>query len=349
LQKLVEAEGWMFPIDLGSRGSCQVGGNAATNAGGCRVIKYGNTRASVLGLEAVLADGSVIGPPNKLVKNNSGYSLTQLLVGSEGTLGVITRLALKLVPLPAARHSLLLALAPATTPERGLDHVLRRCKFELGGALSAAEAMWPDFLAGAVAARPQVRSLPAGFANRLALLVELEGDRHEALARMAESFAEKLFEEGLIEEAVLPASERDAQSLWQLRECIPELQAGIRPYVGFDLGLDPAQYEAFVRRARERLARTLPQVRAYFFGHVGDGNLHAMIGPCRTPEEVREAELALYEQLTPLATCVTAEHGVGRKKKAYLGSSRSPADIEAMKAIKRALDPQGILNPGRIF
>ncbi|MDO8301449.1 FAD-binding oxidoreductase [Lacisediminimonas sp.] len=345
LQTMVEAEGWMFPIDLGSRGSCQLGGNAATNAGGCRVVKYGNTRDVILGLEAVLADGSVIGPPNKLVKNNSGYSLSQLLVGSEGTLGIITRLALKLVPKPAARRSFLLALAP----DAGLQTVLQRCKFGLGGALSAAEAMWPDFIEGVVAARGAGRALPASFAGRPALLVEVEGESHDVLARLTEDFASELMEQGLVLDAILPASERDAQQLWMLRESIPELQAPIRPYVGFDLGMDPAGYESFVLLAKAQLQKDLPAVKSYFFGHVGDGNLHALVGPCRSPEEMQLAEQALYRHLKPLETCVTAEHGVGRKKKSYLASSRSAPDIAAMKAIKHSLDPLGILNPGRIF
>ncbi len=345
LQELVEAQGWMLPIDLGSRGSCQIGGNAATNAGGCRVVKYGNMRASVLGMEAVLADGAIIGPPNRLIKNNAGYSLSNLLIGSEGTLGVITRLALRLLPLPPVRRTLLVAVAPGTS----VDTLLARSKFMLRGALSAFEAMWADFLEEASRLPHAKRALPAGFHGKRAVLIEVEGDSDSQLADLIEVFAARLLEDDLIEDAVLSASQRDAQDLWSMREAVAEIQARIRPYVGFDLGLPAKDYDRFATAAKERLSQALPQARSFFFGHVGDSNLHALVGPCRSAEEQELAENALYGLLKPLATSVTAEHGVGRKKKRFLAHSRSPAEIEAMKALKRALDPNRILNPGRIF
>lgn len=345
LQELVEAEGWSFPLDLGSRGSCQIGGNAATNAGGSRVIKYGNTRNMVLGLEAVLADGSIIGPPNQLVKNNAGYSLAQLLVGSEGTLGVMTKLALRLVPRPAARLCALLAM-PHGVP---LDSLLHRCRQELGGALSAFEVMWPEYVQAAQAACGEGRALPGGFQGRRAVLAEVEGDCEASLAGRLEQVLARACEDGLVHDVVLSASGKDARQLWQIRESVGEIQAGIRPYAGFDLGMPARDYDRYVQQARDCLAATGLPVQAYFFGHAGDGNLHAVIGPCHTSQARQQVEAALYDLLPRYTTTVTAEHGVGRKKKAMLARARTGADIAAMAAIKRALDPANILNRGRIF
>jgi FAD/FMN-containing dehydrogenase len=345
LQRQVEAQGWMFPIDLASRGSCQIGGNAATNAGGCRVVKYGNTRESVLGLEAVLANGAVIGPPNRLVKNNAGYSLTGLMIGSEGTLGVITRLALRLVPLPPVRRTVLVALADHVP----VDKLLLHSKLALRDALSAFEVMWSDFVEEASRLRLTGPKLPAAFSGKRAVLIEVEGSADSALTALIEGFVSKQIEDGLIVDAVMSTSARDALDLWSIRELVPEIQKPIRPYVGFDLGLPANRHDSFVAAAKVRLAERLPGVRSFFFGHVGDGNLHALVGPCVSAKEQRLAESALYELLTPLSSTATAEHGIGRKKKNYLTHSRSRNDIETMKTLKRALDPNHILNPGRIF
>jgi FAD/FMN-containing dehydrogenase len=345
LQRMVEAQGWMFPVDLAARGSCQLGGNAATNAGGCRVVKYGNMRESVLGVEAVMANGAISGPPNRLVKNNAGYSLSNLLVGSEGTLGVITRLALRLVPLPPVRQTMLLALADHVA----VDAVLSRARRLLGNMLSAFEAMWPDFIDKALQLPTTKRALPSSFKGRKVVLIELEGANESSIANAAEAFAESMFAEELVQDAVMAASSRDGMELWALRESVAEIQAEIRPYAGFDLGLDAKEHGRFVDAAKVRLGDLMPHVQSFFFGHVGDGNLHAVLGPLPTLEERALAERTLYEMLPPKVSSVTAEHGIGRKKKAFLPLSRSSADIETMKAIKLALDPNRILNPGRVF
>lgn len=345
LQRLVEAQGWMFPVDLAARGSCQLGGNAATNAGGCRVVKYGNMRESVLGVQAVMAKGAISGPPNRLVKNNAGYSLSNLLIGSEGTLGVITSLALRLVPLPPVRQTMLLALADHVV----VDTLLSRGRRLLGNMLSAFEAMWPDFVDKALQLPTTKRALPSSFQGKRVVLIELEGADESGVANAAEAFAESLFAEELVQDAVMASSSRDGMELWALRESVAEIQAEIRPYAGFDLGLDAKEHGRFVDAAKARLGDLMPHVQSFFFGHVGDGNLHAVLGPLSTPEERNLAERTLYELLPHHVSSVTAEHGIGRKKKAFLPLSRSSADIEAMKAIKLALDPNRILNPGRVF
>jgi FAD/FMN-containing dehydrogenase len=345
LQRTVEAEGWFFPVDIGARGSCQIGGNVATNAGGSRVVKYGNVRDSVLGLEAVLADGSVLGPPNRLFKNNAGYSMASLMVGSEGTLGVVTRAAFRLVPLPPVRRTALLAVAPNV----GVEELLFECRCRLREALSAFEVMWPDYVDEALRVGTAGRSLPGGFAGRRAVLLEVEGGNDVALGDELEQCLMELIEAGTLVDVVVSSSSRDAAALWAIRESVGEIQAGIRPYVGFDLGMSADAHDGFVGAAKELLAQRIPHAKSFFFGHAGDGNLHAVVGPCATPEHRECVEEALYSLMPPMVTSVTAEHGVGRKKKRYLARSRSADEIRAMKTLKRALDPNLILNPGRVL
>ncbi len=345
LQRAVEADGWSFPIDLASRGSCQVGGNVATNAGGSRVLKYGCVRESVLGLEAVLADGTIIGPPNRLVKNNAGYSLSSLMVGSEGTLGVVTKVALRLVRLVSARRTALIALATDTT----IDALLSRIRRGLSDSLSAFEVMWPDYVQGAIRSRGMTRELPSSFQEARVVLIEVEGDTDYALGELLESCLSACVEDELILDVIMSASSRDAMSLWAIREALPEIQSHIRPYVGFDLGIPAGEHDAFVVAAKKLLHERAPAMKSYFFGHAGDDNLHAVVGPCPSPEERMWVETTLFNLLVPGRFSVTAEHGIGRKKKVYLPKSRSLGDITAMRAIKNSLDPHWILNPGRIF
>ena len=345
LQRTAEAEGWFFPVDIGARGSCQIGGNVATNAGGSRVVKYGNTRDSVLGLEVVLADGSVLGPPNRLFKNNAGYSLASLLIGSEGTLGVVTRVAFRLVPLPPVRRTALLAVAA----DVGVGELLFECRRRLGETLSAFEVMWPDYVDEALRLGAAGRSLPAGFSGRRAVLVEVEGADDIALGDLLEQCLMELVEAGTLMDVVVSSSSRDAISLWAIRESVGEIQAGIRPYVGFDLGMSADAHDQFVSDAKNLLSQRIPHVKSFFFGHAGDGNLHAVVGPCTESDQRDCVEEALYSLMPPMVTSVTAEHGVGRKKKRYLARSRSPDEIAAMKTLKRALDPNLILNPGRVL
>ena len=345
LQAELETFGWTFPVDLASRGSCQIGGNAATNAGGSRVIKYGNTRESVLGLEAVLADGSVLGPQNRLKKNNAGYALAPLFIGSEGSLGVITRLAIRLVPVYPARRTALLALSDAVN----VSDLLKNAKLILRDALCAFEVMWQDFMSAAALVQGSKRALPLSFAGKRAALIEIEGDSDAAIDDLLETFVSKQLEAGTLEDAVVSTSNQTAKDLWAIRDSVAEIQATMRPYVGFDFGIPARDHDRFVAEAKGRLAKEVPQCGSYFFGHIGDGNLHALVGPCASPAERSHVESLLYGLLQPLETSITAEHGIGRKRKAFLSLSRSDADIETMKRLKRALDPHSILNPGRVF
>ena len=344
LQRVVEAEGWSFPLDLGSRGSCQIGGNIATNAGGSRVVKYGTTRSSVLGLEAVLGDGTVIGPPNRMLKNNAGYSLASLMVGSEGTLGIITRAALRLVPLAPMLRTAMLALAPSAS----IGELLHGCRRRLRDSLSAFEVMWPDYVAGAIAAGAG-RELPPAFANARVVLIEVEGTDNESLSAQLESVLGELLDSALLTDVVLSNSARDAADLWRIREAVAEIQAEIRPYVGFDLSIALSDFDEFVVRAKNALNERTPELQSFFFGHAGDSNLHAVVGPCTSAATREIVEDTIYSLLTPLSTSVSAEHGIGRKKKRYLSQSRSAAEIDAMRRLKATFDPHLILNRGRVF
>ena len=345
LQSEAETVGWTFPIDLASRGTCQVGGNASTNAGGCRVIKYGTTRESVLGVEAVLANGDVLGPPNRLLKNNAGYSLSSLFIGSEGTLGVIGRLALRLLPVPPVRRTLLVALNDIAN----VADVLAAARLSLRDTLSAFEVMWEDFVEAALLLPGNARQLPPSFWGRRAVLIEVEGNDEVSTDSMLERYVSAQMENGALVDAVLSVSNQDAQNLWAIRDSVAEMQAGMRPYVGFDLGVAPAKHDAVVKGAKHELSRSLPRCKSVFFGHVGDGNLHAVVGPCASGEERAEVDRIVYGLLPPRESSITAEHGVGRKRKSFLLQSRTQTELNAMKTLKAAMDPNNILNRGRIF
>ncbi|MDR6397497.1 FAD-binding oxidoreductase [Herbaspirillum seropedicae] len=345
LQNELASSGWSFPIDLASRGSCQIGGNAATNAGGTRVVKYGSTRESILGLEAVLADGKIIGPPNRLRKNNAGYAMAPFFIGSEGTLGVISRLALKLVPVCPVRRTALLALADSVN----VSQVFGAAALALQESLCAFEVMWEDFVTAAAQVQARKRDLPRSFQGKRALLLELEGHSEQVIDGLLENFAAQQMEAGAVEDAVVSDSSQSAMDLWAIRDSVAEIQAGMRPYVGFDLGIIASRHDEFVTLAKARMEVEMPQCSVYFFGHIGDGNLHALVGPCASATERLAVESLIYSLMPPLESSITAEHGVGRKRKNFLDLSRSATDVDTMKRIKRALDPHSILNPGRVF
>lgn len=335
----------MLPVDFGARGSCTIGGMIATNAGGNRVLKYGMTRDMVLGLEAVLADGRVIGRLTGLTKDNTGYPLHQWLVGSEGTLGIVTRAVLRLHPQPLARHTAFLALDDFSHVLHALDFLQRAG----GGMLSAFELMWDAFYrlntdpdAGC---RPV---LPQG--SLYYALIEVDsfdasgGERFEALI-------EHIWGQGWVADGVIANSERERDAMWAIRE---GTEAERRRYAAtecFDVSLSLTAMPDYVERISQRLA-ALGQV-LHVFGHVGDGNLHLLIGYPQDALAHAAAQLdcaeIIYGELARLQGSISAEHGIGTHKKAWLHYSRSEAEINAMRTVKHALDPRGILNPGKIF
>lgn len=343
LQEAAEAADLSFPLDLGARGSATLGGNAATNAGGNRVIRYGMTRDMVLGLEAVLADGTVVSSMNRLIKNNAGYDLKQLFLGTEGTLGVITRLVVRLRERPRSQNVALVALPSFTALAAFLKHMDRH----LGGNLSAFEAMWSDFYQ-LVTSPPASHRPPLPQVHAYYVLVEaLGGDQAADEARFSASLAAAQ-EHGLIVDAVLAASDRERKSLWALRDDVTQLFR-FGPVFTFDVSVPMAATETYVAQVRASLAERFPQHRCWVFGHLGDGNVHLAVQVDQpTPEIRHQAEAAVYEPLAAIGGSISAEHGVGLEKKPWLHLCRSPSERALMGALKQALDPKGILNSGKV-
>lgn len=344
-QQAAAAADLMVPVDFGARGSCTIGGMIATNAGGNRVLKYGMTRDMVLGLEAVLADGSVIGRLSGLTKDNTGYPLHQWLIGSEGTLAIVTRAVLRLHPQPQQRHTALLALNDFSDVLHVLDFLQRAG----GGMLSAFELMWDAFYrlntdpdAGC---RPV---LPHGY--RYYALVEVDSFDASGRERF-DALIEHIWDRNWIADGAIASSERERKDMWDIRE---GSEAERRRYAAtecFDVSLALTAMTDYVERITQRLA-ALGQV-LHVFGHVGDGNLHLLVGyqqdALAHPAAQRQSAEIIYGELAAVQGSISAEHGIGTHKKAWLHFSRSKADVDAMRAVKHALDPHGILNPDKIF
>jgi len=343
LQEAAEEKGLAFPLDLGARGIATLGGNAATNAGGNRVLRFGMMREMVLGLEAVLADGTVIPAMNRLIKNNSGYDLKQVFIGSEGTLGVITRLALRLREKPL-RQEVAFVAAPDFD---ALAALLKHMDRALGGALSAFEVMWPEFYA-LVTTPPAAGRAPLAPGAPYYVLIESLGGGGTGDAERFQAALEQAAEEGLIADAVVAKSGAERAAIWALRDDVLQTVRWGMPFA-FDVSLPIAAMPAYVDGVQAGLRGKWPQVRVFVFGHMGDGNLHIVVSPDGLPEDARAAvERIVYAPLGEVGGAISAEHGIGLEKKPWLPVSRSAAEIALMQTLKQALDPKNILNPGRV-
>ncbi len=344
VQEAAAAEGLMFPLDLGARGSCTVGGNAATNAGGVRVIRYGMMRQNVLGLEAVLADGRVMTSMNRMLKNNAGYDLKQLFIGSEGTLGVITRLVLRLVEMPRSQDSALVGLSDFSQVARFLRHM----DGALGGRLSAFEVVWRDYY-DLVTRETARHASPLSGEHAYYVVVESLGSAPESDREDFERAMAAALEAGMIDDAVVAKSSAERKAMWAIREAV-ETFLEFDPMVLFDVSLPIRDMPGYVDEVRAALDAEFPDNRFFIFGHLGDGNLHFAIHPGpREPGVEHKVEDLVYAPLGRIAGSVSAEHGVGLLKKRHLSLSRTDAEIGLMRALKTTLDPNGILNPGKIF
>ncbi len=335
VQEVVRDAGLYLALDLGSRGSCQVGGNLATNAGGIRVIRYGMAREQVLGLEAVLADGTIVSSMNRMLKNNAGYDLKQLFIGSEGTLGIITRAVLRLHPPPGEIATALCAL-------RSYDDVvtlLRRAQAKLGSVV-AFEAMWRDYFS--FNAKALGLSFFDGEPEFLAIL-EAGGSRGTV-----EEFLGQCLADGLVQDALTAQSERQALDFWSVREGLPiEKLANL---LNFDVSLPIARIGEFAETCGAALRARWPTCHKSFYGHVGDSNVHICVAAdYGAGEDMHAVDEIVYGVLDGFAGSISAEHGIGTLKRPYLGRSRGPAELALMRTIKAALDPKGILNPGKVI
>jgi FAD/FMN-containing dehydrogenase len=343
VQERAAGHGLAFPLDLASRGSATIGGCLATNAGGNRVLLHGMTRDLVLGVEAVLAGGTVLNGLHKLPKNNAGYDLKHLFVGTEGTLGVLTRAVLKLRPAPRTEQVAFCGL-PSFDAALALLH---RLQAALPGMVSAFEAIWDAAYAMVLPFADQVR-IPLPGRHPLYVLVECQGaDPRTDPARFTAALAGCA---DLISDAAVGQAPADVRALWGVRERIPAEALRIRPLFGFDVSLPVAVIDEYLRAIEADLAGHWPDVRLAPFGHLGDGNVHiAVLTGETTREKLPLVEEIVYRHLAPYRGSISAEHGIGRQKRSYLHHSRSPAEIAVMRQLKRALDPGGILNPGRVI
>ena len=348
VQSAAEAAGRLFPLSLASEGSARIGGCLATNAGGIGVLRHGNARDLCLGIEAVLADGSVLAGLKRLRKDNTGYDLRHLLIGSEGTLGIITAAALRMVPRPAVEVTALLVVPDPAAALR----LLTLAQSRLPGMVSAFELigkMGFNFLKETM---PEV-TCPFPVAPDWCVLLDLGlPSVFEAEAAMASLYAEAE-DAGLVQDGVIAASEAQRAALWRIRETIPEANRRIGAVSSHDISLPLSAVPAFIPQADAALAQ-LGEFRINCFGHLGDGNLHYNVFPApgrtrRDHEAQREAiKACVHDLVHAMGGSVSAEHGVGRLKVGDLERYGDPAKLAAMRAVKAALDPMGILNPGAV-
>ena len=344
LQTTARDSGLRFGLDLGARGSASVGGLLSTNAGGFQALRYGVARDQVLGLECVLANGAVLSHLVPYTKDNTGYDLRHLLIGAEGTLGVITRAVLRLHPAPRTVNTAMLAF-------QNFDAVvsaLRAMRQELRGTLSSFEIMWREFYDFNVAAVcPGTPPLPAGYP--FYVLCEAEGFDQETDAAQFETVMSRLLESGASVDIVVAQSSRQRAEIWRIREEFePEIDL-FKVMIDFDVSLPIAAMDAFANETEALLAEAIPEnLGLHIIGHLGDGNLHVTTG-LATPERKTDVQKLIYGLIRRYSGSISAEHGVGLAKKAFLDHSRTPEEISTMRRIKAALDPKGILNPGKIF
>jgi FAD/FMN-containing dehydrogenase len=345
VQDAARDAGFFFPLDLGARGSCTIGGNMATNAGGNRVIRYGMMRDQVLGIEAVLADGRVVGELHRMIKNNSGYDLKDLLIGSEGTLGVITRAVLRLRPGPGA-----VATAWCALPDyRSVTTLLNRAQAGLPGGVSAFEVMWPSYYDFVLEKLPTLRAPLAG-RHAFYVLLEATGADQALHAEAFERFLGTMLDEGTVTDAALATSESDALAFWAIRDAPGEYPRIIPGNIGFDVSFPVSDVGEAATRIDASLRAQWPDAMVLVYGHLGDGNIHVVVHmPDIADETAAAIDAAVYEITGAMHGAVSAEHGIGTKKLPVLGMTRSAVDRDVMRAIKGALDPRNLLNPGKVF
>jgi FAD/FMN-containing dehydrogenase len=349
LQRAADDGDRMFPLSLAAEGSCTIGGNLSTNAGGVNVLRYGNARDLALGLEVVLADGSVLDLLRSLRKDNTGYDLKQLFIGSEGTLGVITAGALKLFPKPTERVTCFAAVASV----QAAVALLGRLQEATGGLVSAFELM-PRLGLEFVLAHFPGTSDPLPAPSAWYVLVEVTSGARFTLGEIVSQAIAEAIEHHAASDAVVAASEAQRQRLWRLRESLSEAQKHEGGSIKHDVSVPVASVPEFLRRGCEAAGRLIPGIRPVPFGHLGDGNIHFNFSAPKDGDN--EAFLARWSELNRIihdivhafGGSISAEHGIGVLKRDELPRYKSAAEIETMRALKRTLDPHNILNPGKV-
>jgi FAD/FMN-containing dehydrogenase len=350
IQEAADNAGRLFPLSLGAEGSCQIGGNISTNAGGVQVLRYGNARNLVMGLEVVLPDGSVWDGLRGLRKDNTGYDMKQLFIGAEGTLGIVTAAVLRLFPKPSASETAWIAL---DSPEAAVA-LLGHMRAHMGDAVSAFELMSRLIIDLLVTGVPGHED-PLGQAYPWYVLTDvtsqgppgsLYGPFSEALAGAQEA--------GLIRDALIASSGAQAARLWKIRESVVEAQVSAGGTIAHDVSVPVSRIPEFIARADAAVVAAYPGVRPCAFGHVGDGNMHYNpVRPrdwdgVRFRQERPRVNRIVHDIVVELGGSISAEHGIGQSRLAELAHYKAPVEIEMMRAVKRALDPQGIMNPGKV-
>ena len=352
LHEATAARGLRFPLTLGGKGSATIGGLISTNAGGTQVLRHGSMRAQVLGIEAVLADGSVFDALTPLKKDNRGFDLKQLLIGSEGTLGVVTAATLRLLPALADRAVLWAGLGSAEDTRALLLHAEGRA----GSALEGFEIMPRHSLEAVLAHVPGARS-PLQGSHEWHALIELaaDSDGAAALPDLAQTLLESAFDAGLVEDATIAANEAQAEQFWLLRDEIAPAERALGPAMQHDVSVPVARMADFVAAAVPQVESRFPGTKAVAFGHLGDGNVHFHVlapqGAIRGQWEETDGKAIsafVHDLVTEWRGSISAEHGIGQLKRDELGRLGDPVQLAMMRAVKHALDPQGLLNPGKL-
>ncbi|MEO7478724.1 MAG: FAD-binding oxidoreductase [Lysobacteraceae bacterium] len=354
VQETARDAGRLFPLSLAAEGSCTIGGNLATNAGGTQVLRYGTMRELALGLEVVTAQGEIWHGLRGLRKDNTGYDLRDLFIGSEGTLGIITAATLKLFPLPAARCTALLALASMDDAIA----MLTRARHGFGASLTGFELMAGDCLADVARCFPQQRLPFSGESAALPWYALLELSDSESEAHAQERFETVLgeaIEAGCVKDAVIAGSMAQSKALWHLRESIPLAEKESGKSIKHDVSIPVSRMATFVADTNRALQQAFPGIRNVVFGHLGDGNLHYNVarGESLSEDDLLSKQDAVYalvhDAVHAVGGSISAEHGVGQLKRDALVRYKDPVELALMHLIKQALDPQGIMNPGKVL
>ncbi len=350
VQAAAAAAGLLFPLSLGSEGSCQLGGNLSTNAGGLAVLRYGNIRDLVLGLEVVLPSGEVWDGMRALRKDNAGYDLKHLFIGAEGTLGIITRVVLKLFPQPGGRATALVAVPDVAAAAR----LLARARLQTGDAVTSFEYI-PRLALALVLEHIEGARLPLDQAYDHQVLVELSA-ADQGVETVLEQLLEQALQAGEIIDAAMASSGEQRDGLWRLRESVPEAQRRAGGSYKHDVSVPTAKVADFMLAAERAIAAIDPTVRICAYGHLGDGNLHFNLQPSPGGSLARlnsgqgpEISRALHDLVDSFGGSVCAEHGVGQLKPQLLASYTNPAGLSLMRGIKQLLDPAGLMNPGKVL
>ena len=349
LQAEAEKHGRLFPLSLGAEGSCEIGGNLSTNAGGTGVLRYGNTRELVLGLEVVLPDGRVWDGLRGLRKDNTGYDLKHLFVGAEGTLGIITAAVLKLFPLPKAFATAFTAVA---SPVKAVE-LLSFLRDRVGERITGFELFPRNCVDMVVANIPGTRDPLPGWKGDFVLVELSDSTDGDALGGLLEEALGAAAEAGLVEDAMIAASETQRHELWKMRENITEAQKPERITVKHDIAVPVSQVPAFLERAGAALEQRFPGIRIIAFGHVGDGNIHYNTSnpdpAAGRAADSPEVNRIVYDTVRALDGSISAEHGLGVLKRDEIAHYKDALELDLMRAVKRTLDPKGIMNPGKVL